>query len=106
MKNTEVLRLEKAIAIQSAWNKLQNKATLSAAPFIIAGFILPRFIASPFDLMVMALGPTVGLTIMFSLIPDSFRSRSGSLKPAIGLVVALWVAALVECALSLAGAIH
>ena len=48
----------------------------------------------------MAVGAAMGLTLGVSLIPEVFRSRRGSLKPAVCLVTAMWIGAIVTAVLS------
>jgi hypothetical protein len=51
-------------------------------------YILPRFGEPAF-----AVGAAAILTVQVLALPDSFRSRGGSLIPAVCLVLALWILA-------------
>ena len=60
---------------------------------------------SPFCIRVMReAGPAVVVTAYLWLFPDSLRSRSGSLVPAISLAALLWLGAAVVFVLSFFGA--
>lgn len=66
-------------------------------------FIIPQYLASPYAGMTMSFGSAALLTVLLYLQSESFRSRRGSLVPAICLVIALWLLAAVSTALSLIG---
>ena len=100
MTTSEVQNFEKANAILRAWTKRHNEAALSIASPLIASFILARFFPSAFGTVAMAVGAAMGLTLGVSLIPEVFRSRRGSLKPAVCLVTAMWIGAIVTAVLS------
>ena len=101
MKTPEERDIEMVRALEAgrAWqrenNKQQDKVALLLIPTIVVMFILPEFIPSPFDVMVMGFGSAISLTILVLLKPASFRSRSGSLITAICLVAAMWLFAAV-----------
>ncbi len=109
MKTPEERDIEMVRALEAgrAWqrenNKQQNKVALLLIPTIVVMFILPEFIPSPFDVMVMGFGSAISLTTLVLLRPASFRGRSGSLRMAIGLVTAMWLGAAVTTVLSLIG---
>jgi len=73
-----------------------GQALLSLASVVAVFFILPRF-GTPATM----LGCATILTLYLSLFPGFFRSRNGSLGPAICLASAMWLAAAAVSALSL-----
>jgi hypothetical protein len=101
MITPEVLNLQKANAIQKAWNRQHKRAAVLMAIPLLAGFVCARLAPPVLGNIGMAVGPAMGLTIGLALIPEDFRSRSGSLTPAVWLVAAMWVAAAVITALTL-----
>lgn len=98
--------LQKADAIQKVWSRQHNRAAVLMAIPLLAGFACARFAPPVLGNIGMAVGPAIGLTIALALIPRDFRSRSGSLTPAIWLVAAMWVAAAVITALTLIGEVR
>lgn len=106
MKTIEEQKLEDTNHFLRAWNKQHYKAGLFVAIPSIAGFLAAQIVPSPFGIIAMAVGPAIGLSIGVRLIPNDFRSRSGSVTPAICLVVAMWIAALVTTVSSLLGYIE
>lgn len=64
-------------------------------------FVLPRY-----GSMAVMVGCATWLSAYVAVSPESFRSRSGSLRMALGLVAALWAAAAVIAALTLMGEIQ
>ena len=64
-------------------------------------FILPRY-----GSMALMVGSASILSVYVAVLPEHFRSRSGSMVAATGLVAALWVAAAVITALTLMGEIR
>jgi len=103
MTTHEVSNLQKANVFLQEWNRQHNRASILMAIPILAGFVLARFAPPVLGNIGMAAGPAIGLTIGLALIPRDFRSRSGSLTPAIWLVAAMWIAALGTVVLSLMG---
>ncbi len=109
MKTSEERDIEMVRALEAgrAWqrenNKQQNKVALSLIPTIVAIFILPQYLQSPFDTIAMGIGAAISFTIFFFLKPESLRSRRGSLIPAISLVAAMWLFAAVTTVISLIG---
>ena len=69
--------------------------------FLSLFFILPRYGSIAF--MVACAGI---LSVYVAVLPESFRSRSGSMVTATYLVAAMWVAAAVITALTLMGEIR
>jgi hypothetical protein len=90
----EVSDLEKAIAHQQAWTRQQITASLLMAIPLVAGFVLAEFAPAALGNTAIPVGCAIGLTIGVCVIPKDFRSRSGSLTPAISLVTALWISAV------------
>jgi uncharacterized BrkB/YihY/UPF0761 family membrane protein len=84
--------------MNTSFKKLVDNPNFSLLSFIAICVILPRFGAAA-----MMLGCATVLSACVSANPEQFRSRSGSLTAAVGLVAAIWVAAAVLAALSLAG---
>jgi MFS superfamily sulfate permease-like transporter len=103
MKAPETHSMEAAIAFFREHAKQQRKATLLMVLTIVLLFILPHFIPSPFDGMVIGFGSAIVLTTCVYRQPHSFRSRSGSLTMAICLVAALWLCAVIGTVFSLIG---
>lgn len=83
-----------------AWTRQHNLAAVLIGAPVIAGFVVAGCVPNALASAVVALGSAVGLTLGLATIPDDFRSRNGSLKLAIGLVAAMWVAAAVVVALA------
>ena len=69
--------------------------------FLSLFFILPRYGSAA-----VMIACASGLSIYVAVLPDSFRSRSGSMAPAICLAAAMWVFAAVITALTLMGEIQ
>jgi hypothetical protein len=69
--------------------------------FICVCFVLPRYGG-----ITVMVGCASVLTALVAALPDSFRSRSGSMVAAKCLVAAMWVAAAVITALTLTGEIQ
>ena len=65
-------------------------AALWAPCAVIAIFFLPSWVASPWKETALMVASSGLLTAQVLLSPDIFRSRRGSLKPAICLASALW----------------
>ena len=103
MKSSEVEDMEKAVAFLKAHNREQIRSVLAMALTVAIVLVLPHFVPSPFDGMVMGFGSAICLTAYVWLKPDTFRSRSGSLTTAKCLVAELWLFAVVGTAFSLAG---
>ncbi len=93
-----------AMARQQIQNRQQTLAGLALLVVTVATlFILPQYLKSPYEGMAMGFGSAAILTTFLYLYPESFRSRGGSLVPALCLAVALWLSAAVTTALSLVG---
>lgn len=103
MKPTEVSSLQKANAILQQWNRQHYRAALLVVVPVLAGFVLAECAPPVPGSIGMAVGPALGLTLGLALIPADFRSRSGSLTPAICLVAAMWIAALCIAVVSFIG---
>lgn len=65
---------------------------------VMTFFVLPRFGG-----VAMTLGCAWMVTAQLGANPEIWRSRSGSLKPALGLVAFMWLAAAAVGVLSLRG---
>jgi len=78
--------------------KLVDHPYFSLVCFLAICVFLPRLGATA-----MMIGSALVLSVCVSANPEHFRSRSGSLTPAVGLVTAIWVAAVVMAVLSLTG---
>lgn len=61
------------------------------------------FILPPYGSAAVTVGGAALLSAYVATMPESFRSRSGSMAPATCLVAALWVAAAIVTALTLMG---
>lgn len=75
-----------------------RRESLGGATWLKAGWALAylglMFLVLPhFGAGAMGLGGAVGFTLMVLVGPDRFRSRKGSLVPAVLLVSALWLMA-------------
>lgn len=75
-----------------------SEEVFSAMLIVLVLLVLPLLGATA-----MVIGSAAGLTAYIRLFPERFRGRSGSLKLAICLVVAMWIAAAVVSVLSLVG---
>jgi hypothetical protein len=71
--------------------KCPGEATYSALLVVVLLLVLPYFGA-----VAMMIGSAVGLAGYVFLMPDHFRTRSGSLAPAI-VLVAVFILAMVVC---------
>ncbi len=70
--------------------------------FLSLWLILPRYGGAA----AMMIGSAGLLSVLVAVLPEQFRSRSGSMKAATCLVAVLWVAAAVISALTLMGVIR
>jgi hypothetical protein len=70
---------------------------------LVAGFIMRSSFPSALTDVVMTVAAAISLTTGVLLIPEDFRSRRGSLTPAICLVAAMWAAALIVALFCLIG---
>ena len=70
---------------------------------VIILFILPEYLAAPYDGMSMGRGAAALFTVFLYLYPDPFRSRRGSLASALCLVAALWLLVVVSTVISFIG---
>lgn len=73
--------------------------------FGLACFISILFVLPLYGLTAMMIGCALVLGTYVATIPERFRSRSGSLTPAVCLVTAIWIAAMALVWLSLMGRI-
>ena len=71
-----------------AFKNLCLHPALSAGLAVATLVILPRY-----GSLAMASGAAALLTLYLLAAPDPFRSRNGSLRPALGLASGLWLAA-------------
>ena len=70
--------------------------------FLSLSFILPRYGGAA----AMMVGCASVLSVLGAVLPEQFRSRSGSMMAATCLVAVLWVGAVVITALTLMGVIR
>ncbi len=70
---------------------------------VVILFILPEYLAAPYDGISMGLGAAALFTVFLYLYPDPFRSRRGSLASALCLATALWLLAVVSTVISFVG---
>ena len=92
------------VARQQTLNRQQTMAGLALlAVAVVILFILPEYLSSPFDVMVMGFGSATLMTIYLHMYPESLRSRGGSLLTAFCLVAAMWLLAVVVMVVSLVG---
>ena len=77
-----------------------TEEVFSALLLVILLLVLPQL-----GSVAMTIGPAVGFALYVYLFPDRFRTRSGSLKLAIGLASFLTILAGVVLVMSLAGQI-
>lgn len=103
MKTIEVENLEKANHSCQEWNRQHHRAALFMAVPLIFGFLAARIAPPTVGNISMAVSSAMAFSLGVCLIPNDFRSRSGSLTPAMGLVAALWIAALVTAVVTLLG---
>ena len=106
MKTTDPINKEmaKATLLQRLRTRQEAKVgILLLVCAVVVLFILPEFFPSPFDSIAMGIGGAISFTIFFFLLPESLRSRRGSLIPAICLVAAMWLLAAVTTVISLIG---
>ena len=94
---------EDANAAQQEWNRRQHLAGLYMAIPLVAGFLLATEFSSPVNEIAMSIASAVALSVGVSVIPDSFRSRRGSLVPAFCLIGAMWAMALLVTLVLLVG---
>ncbi len=78
--------------------KLVDHPNFSLLSFVAICVFLPRL-----GTAAMMIGCAMVLSACVSANPQQFRSRSGSLTAAVGLVTAIWLAAAVLAVLSLTG---
>ena len=106
MKTPETQGIEDARALfLAAHARQQRKAALVALLTLVAIYVLPELAPSPYDGVMRIVGAAASFSACVALFPQSLRSRSGSLAPALCLSAALWVAAIVVTVLSLLGEI-
>ena len=67
---------------------------------LVLWFVLPQL-----GTVALMFGSALLLSVIVAEQPEHFRSRSGSLALAIGLVVAMWAATAIVLAMSMMGAI-
>ena len=103
MNMPEVLSQEEADAVVKARSEQHYTAALLVGVVLVAGYLIAQVAPPVSEYIAMTVGPAIGLTLMVSLLPTSFRSRSGSMTPAICLIAAMWIMAVVVSGLALAG---
>lgn len=89
------------VARQQTLNRQRTPGLVLLLVTVATLFILPEYLTPPYDVMLMGLGSAAMLTLFLYLYPESFRSRGGSLVPALCLVVAGWLLTAVATALPL-----
>jgi hypothetical protein len=76
-------------------------------PYVSTIFVLSLFFILPrYGSWAVMVGCASGLSAYVAVLPEHFRSRSGSMMTAICLVAGMWVAAAVITALTMMGAIR
>ena len=94
---------EGANTAQQEWNRRQHLAGLYMAIPLIVGFLIATEFPPPVSEIAMGIASALGLTVGVCVIPDSFRSRRDSLKPAFCLIAAMWLLAAFVTLLQLTG---
>lgn len=69
--------------------------------FVALCFILPRYSG-----VAVMVGSAVLFSVLVAVLPEQFRTRSGSMRAAACLVVATWAGAVVITALALTGVLR
>ncbi|HYG34603.1 MAG TPA: hypothetical protein VEC99_07465 [Clostridia bacterium] len=80
--------------------KIVAHPCFAVAAVLAMSFILPRF-----GTVAMMVGCATVVSVYVAALPESFRSRSGSLRMAVCLVAAMWLGAAVVTTLTLMGEI-
>lgn len=86
--------------ITPTWREIVGHPYFSLACVLCVAFILPQL-----GSVAVMVGCATILSAYVLAQPEAFCSRSGSLRPATCLVIAMWVAATVIAILALAGEI-
>lgn len=94
---------EDANDILQEWNRRHHLAGLYMSIPLVGGVLLATMCSSPVSDIAMSIASALGLTVGVSVIPDSFRSRRGSLKPALCLIAVMWLMALLVTIIQLFG---
>ena len=81
--------------------KVVTHAFFSMLCVVFRLLILPRY-----GTVALMIGSASVLSAYVAVLPEQFRSRSGSMMPVTCLVAVLWVAAAVVTAMTLMGAIR
>jgi hypothetical protein len=104
MKTSEVHNIgETKAAFLDAQRKQAIKSWLLCMLALFVIFVLPNFVPAPFDQIVMGVGSATVFSALVSMFPQSFRSRSGSLTPALCLLTFLWLGVTVTTLFSFLG---
>ena len=105
MNDPSVESSESGLAVrQQAQHRRQVQVGLVSVVFVVVTlFVVPEYLPAPWDAIAMGIASAAGLTVLVCWIPESFRSRSGSLIPALCLVAALWFLAVITTVVSLIG---
>ena len=82
------------------------KKTVAHPYFSLACVVAVLFVLPRYGGIATMVGCATVLSAYVSTFPDRFRSRSGSLTPAVCLVTAMWAAAAVIAVLSLTGGLR
>lgn len=84
---------------------LAAKKVLTAPYFSMLCFLAVLFVLPPYGYVAVMIGCASVLSAYVAALPNSFRSRSGSLLAAYCLVATMWAGAAVVMALTLMGEI-
>jgi len=95
MKPTDSQSVEaaKAVFVREFYSQ-QIRSALKLALLLGIAYLLYRFCPRPWNGALLGMSPAVYMTGMLALRPQSLRSKTGSLAPAIGLVSFLWCVAI------------
>ena len=84
-----------------------TRKKIVAHPYFSLGCVLAVFFILPrFGGVALMVGCAGILTAFVSAQPERFRNRRGSLGLAIGLIIAMWIAAAMVAALAVTGGLH
>lgn len=103
MNMPEVLSQEEADAALEERTRQHYKATLLIAALLVVCYVIAQAAPPVSEYIAMTVGPALGMTLMVSVMRESFRSRSGSMTPAICLIAFMWIMAVVVSVMALAG---
>jgi hypothetical protein len=79
--------------------KRAKDQTRAALLCLLTGFlvyVMPRLVPAPFGPIMMAFGGAASFSVFFLMFPQTLRSRSGSLKPALCFLAFVWLCAAIS----------